>query len=185
MIFLDKTGLAKFWENIKSKAVLSDTVRKIVIVEDYPEVEEEGVLYLKKYTGSSSDSGSEEEETTTSTNLWVNPTVISGWFASDASSYEASSSTTSKYAYISCKANTTYKITRTMDGYRFMVGTCPNVPDATEETAFTNYQQANDDKEVTITSGDTDQYLVVYYKGSSESLDETELLNDITVVVAS
>lgn len=52
MNYLDEIGLKRFWGNIKGKTVLSDVVRKIVIVDDYPEVEEQGVLYLK--IGSSS-----------------------------------------------------------------------------------------------------------------------------------
>ena len=67
MNFLDKTGLATLWEKIKGRTILSETVRKIVIVDDYPEIEEEGVLYLKKGTGSSSGG---EEETPILTNLY-------------------------------------------------------------------------------------------------------------------
>lgn len=63
MNYLDEIGLKRFWENIKGKTVLSDVVRKIVIVDDYPEVEEQGVLYLK--IGSSSGGG-----TDTSTELY-------------------------------------------------------------------------------------------------------------------
>lgn len=59
MAFLNETGLTRFWEKIKSKTILSETVRKIVIVDDYPDVEEDGVLYLKKGTGSSSSGGGE------------------------------------------------------------------------------------------------------------------------------
>lgn len=50
MKFLSENGVSKFWSKIKSFFIQSDTIRKIVIVDEYPEVEEEGVLYLKKYT---------------------------------------------------------------------------------------------------------------------------------------
>lgn len=60
MNYLDEIGLKRFWENIKGKTVLSDVVRKIVIVDDYPDVEEDGVLYLK--IGSSSGGGTDTPE---------------------------------------------------------------------------------------------------------------------------
>ena len=49
----------EYRKKIESKTILSETVRKIVIVDDYPDVEEDGVLYLKKGTGSSSSGGGE------------------------------------------------------------------------------------------------------------------------------
>lgn len=73
MNFLDKTGLTALWGKIKGRTILSETVRKIVIVDEYPEIEEEGVLYLKKDTGSSSESGG-EEETPILTNLYYQDT---------------------------------------------------------------------------------------------------------------
>lgn len=48
MDFLNKIGLSRFWEKIKGRIILSETIRKIVVVDEYPEAEEEGVLYLKK-----------------------------------------------------------------------------------------------------------------------------------------
>ena len=48
MDFLNKIGLSRFWEKIKGRMILSETIRKIVVVDEYPSVEEEGVLYLKK-----------------------------------------------------------------------------------------------------------------------------------------
>lgn len=48
MDFLNKIGLSRFWEKIKGRIILSETIRKIVVVDEYPSVEEEGVLYLKK-----------------------------------------------------------------------------------------------------------------------------------------
>ena len=48
MDFLNKIGLSRFWEKIKGRIILSETIRKIVVVDEYPPVEEEGVLYLKK-----------------------------------------------------------------------------------------------------------------------------------------
>lgn len=59
MKFLNTTGLTKLWDKIKSLFVQSEQIRKIVIVDEYPEVEEEGVLYLKK-NGISSDGNTGE-----------------------------------------------------------------------------------------------------------------------------
>lgn len=169
MDFLNKIGLARFWEKIKGRMILSESIRKIVVVDELPEIEEEDVLYLVK-----------QPEITEPENLWKNPTVIEGWFNDDASYATVEEGNNSYYAYISCEPNTTYIITRTMDGYRFMIGTSTTEPNS-GTTNFTNYQVASSLKNVEITSGANDQFLAIYYKGSSESLDATELLNDITV----
>ena len=42
MDFLNKIGLSRFWEKIKGRIILSETIRKIVVVDEYPSVEEEG-----------------------------------------------------------------------------------------------------------------------------------------------
>ena len=48
MDFLNKIGLSRFWEKIKGRMILSETIRKIVVVDELPETEEENVLYLVK-----------------------------------------------------------------------------------------------------------------------------------------
>lgn len=45
--FLDKTGLEHYDEELKKKVVQATEIRKIEIVDEYPSVEEQGVLYLK------------------------------------------------------------------------------------------------------------------------------------------
>lgn len=45
--FLDKTGLEHYDEELKKKVVQATEIRKIEIVEEYPPIEETGVLYLK------------------------------------------------------------------------------------------------------------------------------------------
>lgn len=171
MDFLNKIGLSRFWEKIKGRMILSETIRKIVVVDELPETEEENVLYLVKQV----------EVEPEPENLWKNQTIINGYFALDASHATHDSISISRYAYIECEPNTTYVITRTMSGYRFMVGTSSTEPNS-GTTYFTNYIVANSLQEVEITSGENDSYLAIYYRGSNESLDETELLNDITVV---
>lgn len=169
--FLDKTGLEHYDEELKKKVVQSTEIRKIVVVDELPEVEEENVLYLVK----------QPEQEPEPENLWINPIVIEGWFNDDASYATVEEGNNSYYAYISCEPNTTYQITRTMNGYRFMIGTSTTEPNS-GTTNFTNYQVASSLKSAEITSGANDQFLAIYYKGSSESLDATELLNDITVI---
>ena len=171
MDFLNKIGLSRFWEKIKGRMILSETIRKIVVVDELPETEEENVLYLVK----------QPEVEPGPENLWKNQSIIEGWFNDDASYATVEEGNNSYYAYISCEPNTTYQITRTMNGYRFMIGTSTTEPNS-GTTYFTNYQVASSLKNVEITSGPDDYFLAIYYKGSSESLDATELLNDITVV---
>ena len=45
--YLDKTGLKHYDSELKKKVVQATEIRKIEIVEEYPSVEENGVLYLK------------------------------------------------------------------------------------------------------------------------------------------
>lgn len=171
MDFLNKIGLSRFWEKIKGRMILSETIRKIVVVDELPETEEENVLYLVK----------QPEVEPGPENLWKNQSIIEGWFNDNASYATVEEGNNSYYAYIACEPNTTYTITRTMNGYRFMVGTSTTEPNS-GTTNFTNYKVASSLKSVEISSGTNDNYLAIYYKGSSETLDETELLNDITVV---
>ena len=46
--YVSKNNLSYIRDKISSKVVKSDVIRKIVVVDEYPETEEEGVLYLKK-----------------------------------------------------------------------------------------------------------------------------------------
>lgn len=97
MNILDKTGLATLWEKIKSKMILSDSVRKIVIVEEYPEIEEKGVLYLKR-SAETSDSG--EEEKPSMTNLYYQEQIKSG--GSESSGYTYNFYTNNTFEVDSC-----------------------------------------------------------------------------------
>ena len=170
-IYISKDKLSYIRDKISAKVVKSDVIRKIVVVDELPETEEENVLYLVK----------QPEVEPGPENLWKNQSIIEGWFNDDASYATVEEGNNSYYAYIACEPNTTYTITRTMNGYRFMVGTSSTEPNS-GTTYFTNYIVASSLQEVEITSGENDSYLAIYYRGSNESLDETELLNDITVV---
>lgn len=45
--YLDKDGLAYYDTELKKKVVQATEIRKIEIVDEYPAVEEQGVLYMK------------------------------------------------------------------------------------------------------------------------------------------
>lgn len=45
--YLDKIGLQYYSNELKKQVVISTEVREIVIVDEYPPEEKEGVLYLK------------------------------------------------------------------------------------------------------------------------------------------
>lgn len=122
MKFLSENGVSKFWSKIKSFFIQSDTVRKIVIVDEYPEFEEAGVLYLKK--GSISSGG--DSEVNTPTNLYYQDADKN--YTSSSSGYSCNWSTdntviinsdtymskdaqrSSNEFLLSLKANTTYKL---------------------------------------------------------------------------
>lgn len=94
---LDKIGLKRFWENIKSKTVLSDVVRKIEVVDELPEVEETGVLYLVK------------EVTTPEIEYITNPTMVMGYLSTDDGTVTDSTEycVTADYIYIKGKPTLT------------------------------------------------------------------------------
>lgn len=172
--FVDKDNLIYYTKKLFTVTIKSTDIREIKIVDELPEIEEDGVLYLVNENQIPTPPPEE--------NLWTNPTVIEGWFETDASYATVEIGNNSYYAYISCEPNTTYQISRTLNGYRFMVGTSETEPNE-GTTYFTNYINADAMQQVEITSGINDHFLAIYYKGSSESIDADELLNDITVKI--
>lgn len=48
MFVLSKIGLQHFWEGLKNKFIKSNALKEILVVDELPEVEQEGVLYLVK-----------------------------------------------------------------------------------------------------------------------------------------
>lgn len=150
-------------------SITSTSINSIQVVDSLPETEVEGVLYLVKES---------DEDSSESTNLWVNPTVLTGHYIG-SSSGTIGTQEVAYSAYISCEPNTTYKITRTMSGYRFIIASYSSVPK--EGSTTSNVTNANSLSEVTFTTGASDNYLAIYYFGGSETLDATELLNDIVV----
>lgn len=163
--------------NIGGGNVSSNTVNSIMVVDALPEIEVEGVLYLVK------ESEIEVPDEPSTTNLWEDATILSGYFF-DTDFTKISFKENAKYksAYIACEANTTYNIKRTMDGYRFRIANTATTP--IDGVAYSNYMEADSSKDINYTTSSDAKYLVIYYVGSSETLDATQLFNDIVVTKA-
>ena len=85
-----------------------------------------------------------------------------------------------KSAYVNILPNTIYTVSKTK-GTRFIIGTSSSLD---FNTTFTNIKDGNNDpkKELTITSGSNDKYLVVfYYNSGSDTLSAEEIANTIQI----
>lgn len=150
--------------------ISSDTINSIQVVDSLPETEVDGVLYLVKET---------IETPTEPTNLWVNPTVLNSYYIASEDGAIGTEGSIQKTAYIPCEPSTTYHITRTMNGYRFIVGSYTSTP--VNGSIASKYLVASELYDINFTTTENDKYLAIYYFGGSETLDATELLNDIVV----
>lgn len=82
--------------------------------------------------------------------------------------------------YISCRPNTTYTISK-IASTRFRVGTGTSYA---LNTTLTNIETDLTGTELTITSGNNDKYLVIfYYYGESDTLTAEEIRNSIQVEI--
>lgn len=125
-----------------------------------------------------------EPEEPTTTNLWENATIMHEYFFdTDKSILDYKDGVNYYSAYIPCESNTQYKITRTMDGYRFRIANTSVTP--AQGVSYSNYLKADSLKDIDYTTSSDAQYLVIYYVGSSETLDPTELFNDISITKVS
>lgn len=181
MKILTDEGLNHLIELIKnnnSLFIASSTILNAEVVDSLPEVEEENVLYLVK------ESEIVEPEEPTTTNLWENATIMHEYFFdTDKSILDYKDGVNYYSAYIPCESNTQYKITRTMDGYRFRIANTSVTP--AQGVSYSNYLKADSLKDIDYTTSSDAQYLVIYYVGSSETLDPTELFNDISITKVS
>lgn len=86
---------------------------------------------------------------------------------------------TARVLYIPIKSNTIYTIQKKI-GTRFSVGTSQDI---SLGTICTNVVQKNSNLNITITSGDNDKYLVVwyYYYNGEETYTEQEILDSIMI----
>lgn len=86
--------------------------------------------------------------------------------------------------YIPIAANTTYTITKPiLSNNRFAVGTCSAVPAI--GVSLTNSLQNNNVSSITITSGSTDKYLVVYFKQGSDTTPNSTIFAQIQIELGS
>ena len=178
--YVTETELNEAISNIGSGTgnVSSDTINSIMVVDELPENEEENVLYLVK------ESEIIEPEEPTITNLWKNATIMHEYFIdTDKIILDYKDGVNYYSAYIPCESNTQYKITRTMNGYRFRIANTSVTP--AQGVSYNNYLKADSLKDIDYTTSSDAQYLVIYYVGSSETLDPTALFNDISVVKVS
>ena len=111
----------------------------------------------------------------TTQNLWTNVTVTNAYISS--SKYVLHSS--NRVGYITCKPNTTYKITRANAGIRFRAGYTATVPsDGSTVSGFIKDDTAT---EINIATGADAQYLLLFYWTSTDTVSDTSRFNDITI----
>lgn len=80
--------------------------------------------------------------------------------------------------YLSVNPNTTYKITK-LAGERFAVGTTTTEPEYW--CSLTQVVENQNGSEITITTGENDNYLAIHYWVSSETITEEEMRKSIVV----
>lgn len=86
---------------------------------------------------------------------------------------------TARTLYIPCESDTTYTISK-IQSTRFTVISTVNTP--ANNVVGTNEVSDNSATSLTITTGSSDKYLVVfYYNSSSDTLTEQEILNSIQI----
>ena len=166
MDYLNKIGLQRFWLLLKEKFIPNDTVKKIEIVDELPSTEEEGVLYLVK-----------QKQDTNLYNPATAPTVTNVRIDTTTNTIE-SGTKQNTITYLQIEPNATYKVTKT-SGEHFSLGTSVDVPAL--NVSLTNSNANDYATEATITSGATDNYLIIYYYNTDETVTEEELRNSIVV----
>lgn len=173
--YVTETELNEAISNIGSGTgnVSSDTINSIMVVDELPETEVEGVLYLVKEVVKEDDGNLYDPLTAPVLNAYI----------STGSKVFSTSENEDKSTYLQIEPNTTYKITK-LAGAKFSIGTCPEEPSS--YTNLTVAQKNENGSEQTITSGATDNYLAIfYYTGGQDTLTEEELRNSITVTKVS
>lgn len=83
-----------------------------------------------------------------------------------------------KTTYISIESSATYKVTK-ISGSRFVIATCSTEP--VVGTSVTAYVHDFTGTELTITSGVSDRYLLIYYYSNEDSITEEEMRKSIVV----
>lgn len=111
--------------------------------------------------------------------LWGNATIIDGYISSSSSRYVAYLGG-DKIGYISCKPNTTYKITRQSAGIRFRAAYTNVIP---QDGNLLNGLITNDTAtEINITTDGNAKYLLVYYWTLNDSKTDYQRRSEINIV---
>lgn len=172
MDFLNKIGLSRFWEKIKGRMILSETIRKIVVVDEYPSVEEEGVLYLKKDSSSILPEPGTENLISLGTKGHFRPSESLG-VVNIYSNYNS--------VAIPVEINATYKITTDIILERFQACLL-DVSVIEEGSAINNLIKNDTGQEITIQTTDTSKWLLILYHRDDDAITEEEAYNALKVV---
>lgn len=145
--------------------VSSDIVNSIAVVDELPETEVEGVLYLVKEEVNNGNLYDYE-----SAPMLINAKVEDGTIVTGTND--------NRITYIEIEPNTTYKIGKTINDH-FGVGLSTEEP--VIGTVFNSYSNDETLSEVTVTSGESDNYLAIYYWTKYDTGTEEEIRKSIVV----
>ena len=140
--------------------VSSTTINSIEVVDSLPTTEVEGVLYLVREAISEPD------------NLFDYTTAPSLHYYISTSDNTVGTNNNDVLTYMKIKPNTTYKVNKNVSS-RFALGTCPSIPSV--GTKLTTSLKDYNATELTITSGENDNYLLIFYYNVNDDTTTTEL----------
>lgn len=147
--------------------VSSDTIVSIKVVDELPENEEEGVLYLVK-------------EHSVPTNLLTNATIMDAYISSSENKILTASGNSDKIAYIECEPNTTYLISKETSTKRFRVAYTTVVP--ADNILVSGLVKDDSATSIQITTGYDAQYLAIYFWMSGDTLTSTQIFDGMTLI---
>lgn len=145
--------------------ISSDTINSIQVVDSLPETEVEGVLYLVKEEVNSGNLYDYESAPLLINAKVENSTIVTG-------------TNDNRITYIKIEPKTTYKIEKTINDH-FGVGLSTEEP--VIGTVFNSYSNDETLSEVTVTSGESDNYLAIYYWTKYDTGTEEEIRKSIVV----
>ena len=153
--------------------VSSDIVNSIMVVDELPETEVEGVLYLIKETITPDEPSG---EIPSGTNIFTNYTSFTGYYLNSSGIIK---SLTGGYSYyVSCEANTKYTVNGV--GNKLRAGAFSSVPTSGSNT--TNFVTNDNGSTLNITTGADEIYLFVYLGTSEASLTEEQIIAGCTII---
>lgn len=164
----NETSLSYFLNKAKGEdnGIVSTVINSIEVVDELPQVELEGVLYLVK-----------EQESVK--NILDDAIIIDGYISSSTSSINQASGSGDKILYFPCEGNKTYKINKASAGVRFRVGTTDTVP--TDSTSVSDFVKNDTAASITIATSSSAKYIVVYFWTSSDSKTYQDVFDSMSV----